>query len=92
VRAMGCGIEVPAQRVLAGGVIVYVDKESFYRLLELKEKPFCIVGELSSAGFGLKKTKVTIIPFEGALIVYRGEVELPEKCILVKASEISISK
>lgn len=89
---MGCGIEVPAQRVVAGGLMVYVNKESFLKLLELKENPLVVVGELSSSGFGLRRIKVAIMPFEGALIIYRGEVELPEKCVVIKASEISMGK
>jgi hypothetical protein len=32
------------------------------------------------------------MPLEGALIVYRGEVELPEKCVVIKASEINMGK
>jgi len=89
---MSCGIEVPAQRVVAGGLIIYVDKESFFKLLELKENPMVVTGELSSSGFGLRKIRVTIMPLEGALIVYRGEVELPEKCVVIKASEINMGK
>ena len=85
---MGCGMAVDANRVIAGGVLVFVEPEVFKKFLELKEKPLVIVGETG----GFKKVKVTLTTYEGAVIVTRGEVELPENAILVKAKELSLGK
>ncbi|WP_240922733.1 hypothetical protein [Thermococcus sp. Bubb.Bath] len=41
---MGCGMAVDANRVIAGGVLVFVEPETFKKFLELKEKPLVIVG------------------------------------------------
>ncbi|WP_297477540.1 hypothetical protein [Thermococcus sp.] len=85
---VGCGMAVDANRVIAGGVLVFVEQEVFKKFLELKEKPLMIVGETG----GFKKVKVTLTTYEGAVIITRGETELPENAILVKAKEISLGK
>ena len=79
---------VDANRVIAGGVIIFVEQEVFKKFLELKEKPLVIVGETG----GFKKVKVTLTTYEGAVIITRGEVELPDNAILVKAKELSLGK
>ncbi len=85
---MGCGMAVDANRVIAGGVLVFVEPEVFKKFLELKERPLVIVGETG----GFKKVRVTLTTYEGAVIIMRGEVELPENAILVKAKELSLGK
>ncbi len=85
---MGCGMAVDANRVIAGGVLVFVEPEVFKEFLELKERPLVIVGETG----GFKKVKVTLTTYEGAVIITRGEVELPGNAILVKAKELSLGK
>lgn len=42
---MGRGMTVDANRVIAGGVLVFVEPETFKKFLELKERPLVIVGE-----------------------------------------------
>ena len=85
---MGCGMVIDANRVIAGGVLVFVEPEVFKKFLELKEKPLVIVGETG----GFKKVKVTMTTHDGAVIITRGEVELPENAILVRAKELSLGK
>ena len=85
---MGCGMAVDANRVIAGGVLIFVETEVFRKFLELKERPLVIVGETG----GFKKVKVTLTTYEGAVIITRGEVELPGNAILVKAKELSLGK
>jgi hypothetical protein len=85
---MGCGMAVDANRVIAGGVLVFVEPETFREFLGLKEKPLVIVGETG----GFKKVKLTMTTYDGALIITRGEVELPEKAVIVKAKELSLGK
>jgi hypothetical protein len=85
---MGCGMAVDANRVIAGGVLVFVEPETFRKFLELKEKPLVIVGETGS----FKKVKMTMTTYDGALIITRGEVELPETAIVVNAKELSLGK
>lgn len=79
---------VDANRVIAGGVLIFVETEVFRKFLELKERPLVIVGETG----GFKKVKVTLTTYEGAVIITRGEVELPGNAILVKAKELSLGK
>ncbi len=86
---MGCGMAVDANRVIAGGVLVFVEPEEFRRFLELKERPpLVIVGETG----GFKRTKLTMTTYDGAIIITRGEVEVPEGAVLVKARELSLGK
>ncbi len=85
---MGCGMAVDANRVIAGGVLVFVETGVFRKFPEQKEKPLVIVGETG----GFKKVKVTITTYDGAVIITRGEVELPDNAILVKAKELSFGK
>ncbi len=85
---MGCGMAIDANRVIAGGVLVFVEQEVFRKFLELKEKPIVIVGETG----GFKKVKVTMMTYEGTVIITRGEVELPENAIIVRAKELSLGK
>ena len=85
---MGCGLAVDANRVIAGGVLVFVEPDVFKKFLEMKEKPLVIVGETG----GFKKVKVTMTTYDGTVIVTRGDVELPESVILVKAKELSLGK
>lgn len=79
---------VDANRVIAGGVMVFVEPEEFLKFLELKERPLAIVGETG----GFKKVKVTLTTYDGAVIITRGEVELPEGAVVVKAKELSLGK
>ncbi|NJE75844.1 hypothetical protein [Thermococcus sp. ES12] len=85
---MGCGMAVNANRVIAGGVLVFVEPEEFRKFLELKERPLVIVGETG----GFKKTRLTMTTYEGALIITRGEVEVPESAVLVRAENLSLGK
>ncbi len=85
---MGCGMAVDANRVIAGGVLVFVEPEAFKAFLELEEMPLVIVGETG----GFKKVKVTLTTYEGAVIITRGEVELPETALVVRAKERSLGK
>jgi len=85
---MGCGMAVDANRVIAGGVLVFVEPEEFRKFLELKERPLVIVGETG----GFKKTRLTMTTYEGALIITRGEVEVPESAVLVRAENLSLGK
>ena len=85
---MGCGMAVDANRVIAGGVLIFVEPEDFRKFLELKERPLVIVGETG----GFKKTKLTMTTHDGALIITRGEIEVPENAILVKAENLSLGK
>ncbi len=85
---VGCGMAVDANRVIAGGVLVFVEPKAFRAFLELEEMPLVIVGETG----GFKKTKLTITTYDGALIVTRGEVELPETALVVGAKELSPGK
>ncbi|BAD85306.1 hypothetical protein TK1117 [Thermococcus kodakarensis KOD1] len=85
---MGRGMTVDANRVIAGGVLVFVEPETFKKFLELKERPLVIVGETG----GFKKVKLTMTTYDGALIITRGEVELSETAIVVKARELSLGK
>ncbi|WP_240911830.1 hypothetical protein [Thermococcus sp. M36] len=77
-----------ANRVIAGGVFVFVESEVFKGLLELKEKPFVIVGETG----GFKKTRLTMTTYDRALIITRGKVKLPEGAVVVRAKELSLGK
>ncbi len=85
---MGCGMAVDANRVIAGGVLIFVEPEEFKKFLELKERPLVIVGETG----GFKKTKLTMTTYEGAVIITRGEVEIPEDAVLVRAETLSLGK
>lgn len=85
---MGCGMAVDANRVIAGGVLVFVEPETFKKFLELKERPLVIVGETG----GFKKVKMTMTTYDGALIITRGEVELPERAVVVNTKELSLGK
>ncbi|ASJ04494.1 hypothetical protein [Thermococcus barossii] len=85
---MGCGMAVDANRVIAGGVLVFVEPEEFRKFLELKERPLVIVGETG----GFKKTRLTMTTYDGALIITRGEVEVPESAVLVRAENLSLGK
>ena len=85
---MGCGMAIDANRVIAGGVLVFVEPEVFKKFLELKEKPLVIVGETG----GFKKVKVMMTTHDGAVIITRGEVELPENAIVVRTKELSLGK
>ncbi|ASJ09097.1 hypothetical protein A3L11_07590 [Thermococcus siculi] len=85
---MGCGMAVDANRIIAGGVLVFVEPETFRKFLELKERPLVIVGETG----GFKKVKLTMTTYEGALIITRGEVEVPETAVVVRAKELSLGK
>ena len=85
---MGCGMAVDANRVVAGGVLIFVEPEEFRRFLELKERPLVIIGETG----GFKKTRLTMTTYDGALIITRGEIELPEKAIVVRATSLSLGK
>ncbi len=85
---MGCGMAVDANRVIAGGVLIFVEPEDFRKFLELKERPLVIVGETG----GFKKTKLTMTTYDGALVITRGEIEVPENAILVKAGNLSLGK
>ena len=85
---MGCGMAVDANRVIAGGVLIFVGPDEFRKFLELKERPLIIVGETG----GFKKTKLTMTTYDGALIITRGEIEVPENAILVKAENLSLGK
>lgn len=73
---MGCGMETEAQKVTAGGLMIYVDRDTFLKFVKLKETPIVVVGET----WTFKKIKVSILPHEGALIIYRGEIEPLENC------------
>ncbi|WP_232462059.1 hypothetical protein [Thermococcus siculi] len=86
--SMGCGMAVDANRIIAGGVLVFVEPETFRKFLELKERPLVIVGETG----GFKKVKLTMTTYEGALIITRGEVEVPETAVVVRAKELSLGK
>ncbi|WP_457751778.1 hypothetical protein [Thermococcus sp.] len=79
---------VDANRVIAGGVLIFVEPEEFKKFLELKERPLVIVGETG----GFKKTKLTMTTYEGAVIITRGEVEIPEDAVLVRAETLSLGK
>lgn len=83
---MGCGIVVEANRVIAGGVMVFVEPEEFLKFLELRKRPLAIVGETG----GFKKAKITLTTYKGIVIITRGEVELPEGAVVVKAKELSL--
>jgi len=85
---MGCGMAVDANRVIAGGVLIFVELEEFRKFLELKERPLIIVGETG----GFKKTRLTMTTYDGALIITRGDIEIPENAILVKAENLSLGK
>ena len=85
---MGCGLAVDANRIITCGVLVFVEPEVFKKFLELKEKPIVIVGETG----GFKKVKVTMTTYEGAVIITRGEVELPETATVVRTKELSLGK
>ncbi|AMQ19343.1 hypothetical protein [Thermococcus peptonophilus] len=85
---MGCGMAVDANRVIAGGVLVFVEPETFRKFLELKERPLVIVGETG----GFRKVELTMTTYDGTLIITRGEVELPETAIVVNAKELSLGK
>ena len=41
---------------------------------------------------GFNKTKLTMVSYDGAVIITRGEAELPENAILVRAKELSLGK
>lgn len=85
---MGCGMAVDANRVIAGGVLVFVEPETFRKFLELKENPLVIVGETG----GFKRTRLTMTTYDGALIITRGEVELPETAVVVRTKEFSLGR
>ncbi|NJE10185.1 hypothetical protein [Thermococcus sp. MAR1] len=85
---MGCGMAVDANRVIAGGVLIFVEPEEFKKFLELKKRPLLIVGETG----GFRKTKLTMTTYDGALIITRGEVEVPENAILVRTENLSLGK
>ncbi|ACS34014.1 hypothetical protein [Thermococcus gammatolerans] len=85
---MGCGMAVDANRVIAGGVLVFVEPEDFKKFLELKKSPLVITGETG----GFKKAKLTMTVYDGAVIITRGEVELPEKAIVIRAKNLSLGK
>ena len=85
---MGCGMAVDANRVIAGGVLIFVEPGEFKKFLGLKERPLVITGETG----GFKKTKVTMTTYDGALIITRGEIDVPENTIVVRAETLSLGK
>ena len=85
---MGCGMAVDANRVIAGGVLIFVEPGEFKKFLGLKERPLVIIGETG----GFKKTKLTMTTYDGALIITRGEIDVPENAIVVRAETLSLGK
>ena len=85
---MACGMAVDANRVIAGGVLIFVEPGEFKKFLGLKERPLVIVGETG----GFKKTKLTMTTYDGALIITRGEIDVPEDAIVVRAKTLSLGK